>query len=330
MIYGMDIKFDEDVSIKKFVDSIDDVSWQEFMPAGITKELFKKFIKYYDADVFIEAGKIIRRRVKELDKSDPLERVDQLAEIFSTFKNPDKETVLTPWRVVNMHLGKTIGGLSFYDDDYKETFDNGRQTRHWIKTEYTDRVLNRDAHILEINSKTGLYPLYVATSIYWREFQKMNDETAGKFSIEDEFLLWQRILRENIFLVAKTPMAREIAKRTLTGYHSDWTVNAEYVANIVDDSKKSVSDEAKKIERLFGDMKFDVVIGNPPYQDQAHGDQSNFTAPIYNEFMDLSYHLSNLVTLITPARFLFDAGSTPKDWNRSMLADTHFKVVDFE
>lgn len=327
MIYGMDIKFDEDVSIKKFVNNIDDVSWKEFMPKGITKELFNQFVKYYDADVFIEAGKIIRRQVKELDHSDPLERVDKLADIFSTFRNPDKETVLTPWRVVNMHLGKTIGGLVFYDEHFEQPYKDG--IKRWIQTEYTDKTLNRDAHVLEINSKTGLYPLYVATSIYWREFQKLNDQTAGKFTFEDELFLWQAILRENIFLVAKTPMAKEIAKRTLAGYHSDWDINAEYVENIIDDSKKSINDEAKKIRRLFNNMKFDVVIGNPPYQDQAHGDQSNFNAPIYNEFMDLSYKLSDLVTLITPARFLFNAGSTPKDWNKKMLMDEHFKVIKY-
>nr|WP_307811856.1 DEAD/DEAH box helicase family protein [Lactobacillus helveticus] len=111
MIYGMDIKFDEDVSIYKFVNNIDDVSWKEFMPKGVTKELFNKFIKYYDADVFIEAGKIIQRKVKELDQTDPLERIEKITDIFGTFRNPDKETVLTPWRVVNMHVGKTIGGL---------------------------------------------------------------------------------------------------------------------------------------------------------------------------------------------------------------------------
>lgn len=329
MIYGMDIKFDEDVSIRKFVNNIDDVSWQEFMPKRITKELFNQFIKYYDADVFIEAGKIIRRQVKELDRSDPLERVDKLADIFSTFRNPDKETVLTPWRVVNMHLGKTIGGLSFYDKHFEQPYQDGKVIRRWIQTEYTDKTLRRDAHVLEINSKTGLYPLYVATSIYWQEFQKMNDQRAGKFNLEDELLLWQRILRENIFLVAKTPMAREIAKRTLAGYHSDWDINAEYVENIVEDSKKSISDEAKKIKGLFGNMKFDVVIGNPPYQDESKGQNDNFHAPIYNEFYDLSEKISNLVTLITPARFLFDAGSTPKAWNNKMLSDTHFKVIKF-
>ena len=332
MIYGMDIKFDEEVSINKFVNNIDDVSWKEFMPKGITKELFKQFIKYYDADVFIEAGKIIRQRVKDLDKVDPLERVDKLAEIFATFRNPDKETVLTPWRVVNMHLGKTIGGLSFYDEDFRSSYEDGKAVRRWIDTEYTDKVLNRDAHILEINAKTGLYPLYAATSIYWREFQKMNEETAGKFNFEDELLLWQKILRENIFVVAKTPMAKEITIRTLTGYHSDWIsdVNAVYVKNIVEDSKASVSKEADKIEGMFENMKFDVVIGNPPYQDQSHGDQDNYAAPIYNEFMDLSSKLADVVTLITPARFLFIAGSTPKKWNEKMLSDQHFKIVDYE
>ncbi|MCJ2172326.1 Eco57I restriction-modification methylase domain-containing protein [Lactobacillus kefiranofaciens] len=330
MIYGMDIKFDEDVSIHKFVNNIDDVSWKEFMPKGVTKELFNKFIKYYDADVFIEAGKIIRRKIKELDKSDPLDRVEKIADIFGTFRNPDKETVLTPWRVVNMHLGKTIGGLSFFDKDYQYSYEDGKVVSRWINTEYTSRTLTRKSHILEINSKTGLYPLYVATSIYWREFQKMNDQMAGKFSFEDELLLWQSILRENVFLVAKTPMAREIARRTLAGYHSDWNVNAVYVENIVKDAKVNVKKEAQKIEGKFGKMKFDVVIGNPPYQDQAHGDQSNFTAPIYNEFMDLSYKLSDLVTLITPARFLFGAGSTPKEWTSKILHDNHFKVIDFE
>ncbi|MBT8990466.1 hypothetical protein BTH78_09145, partial [Lactobacillus delbrueckii subsp. bulgaricus] len=122
MIYGMDIDFDEDVSIQQFMNRVDDVSWKEFMPADVTKEMFKEFIPYYDSEIFIEAAKIIRRRVKELDKADPLDRVEKIADIFGTFRNPDKETVLTPWRVVNMHLGKTIGGLVYYDDDYETQY----------------------------------------------------------------------------------------------------------------------------------------------------------------------------------------------------------------
>ena len=329
MIYGMDIDFDEDVSIQQFMNRVDDVSWQEFMPAGVTKEMFKQFIPYYDSEIFIEAGKIIRRRVKELDKADPFDRVEKIADIFGTFRNPDKETVLTPWRVVNMHLGKTIGGLVYYDDDYETQYVDGKSAMHWVSSENTERVYHENTRILEINAKTGLYPLFAAASLYWKEFQKMNDQTAGKFSLIDEQFIWQKILRENIFVVAKTPMAKEIAIRTLRGYNSDWDVNAEYVENIIKDAKTDVDSEAKKIEGLFGNMKFDVVIGNPPYQQDAQGTSSRQEA-IYNDFVNLSYKLSPLVTLITPGRFLFNAGSTPKKWNKDMVTDPHIKVIMYE
>lgn len=329
MIYGMDIQFDKDVSIRNFVNSIDDVSWVEFMPKGVTKELFKQFIPYYDADVFIEAGQIIRQHVKELDKADPLDRVEKMAAIFGTFKNPDKETVLTPWRVVNMHMGKTLGGLVYYDKDFKNTTQDGISAQNWMTTEYTDQVYTERTHILEINAKTGLYPLFVATSLYYKEFMAMNDRTGGRFSILDEQQIWKRILMENIFIIAKTPMAKIIATRTLRGYHTDWPVNAEYVENIVEDTKLDVEKEAEKIERLFGYMKFDVVIGNPPYQQEGKGDNAR-AEPIYHDFMELSYKLSDLSTLITPGRFLFNAGQTPKAWNNKMLSDTHLKIVMYE
>lgn len=76
-------------------------------------------------------------------------------------------------------------------------------------------------------------------------------------------------------------------------------------------------------------MKFDFIIGNPPYQEdvQNKGDRPN---PIYDKFMDGAYAVSDVVELIHPARFLFDAGQTPKAWNRRMLNDEHLKVIFYE
>ena len=76
-------------------------------------------------------------------------------------------------------------------------------------------------------------------------------------------------------------------------------------------------------------MKFDYVIGNPPYQEEAPG-TSTSDKPVYHTFMDAAYSVSDKVELITPARFLFDAGATPSVWNRKMLNDTHFKVLQYE
>ena len=71
--------------------------------------------------------------------------------------------------------------------------------------------------------------------------------------------------------------------------------------------------------------KFDVVIGNPPYQEEATGQATN-QMPVYHLFMDAAYEVGEKCVLITPARFLFNAGYTPKSWNARMLADPHLSV----
>lgn len=82
-------------------------------------------------------------------------------------------------------------------------------------------------------------------------------------------------------------------------------------------------------------MKFDYIVGNPPYQEEQTSqcfDESmkNYAPPIYNFFMNECYKIANTCILIHPARFLFDAGSTPKDWNKKILNDEHFKVLCYE
>ena len=77
----------------------------------------------------------------------------------------------------------------------------------------------------------------------------------------------------------------------------------------------------------MGRKLFDYVIGNPPYQEET---KDTSDTPVYNLFMDATYDISEKVELITPARFLFDAGKTPKSWNKKMLMDEHLTVLSYE
>lgn len=77
-------------------------------------------------------------------------------------------------------------------------------------------------------------------------------------------------------------------------------------------------------------MKFDFVIGNPPYQDETIGDNKGYAPPVYHKFLENAYKIGDVVEMIHPARFLFNAGSTPKQWNEQMLQDPHLKVLYFE
>ena len=123
------------------------------MPKGVDKERFEKFKKYYDPDIFREAGKRIREMARAADKFTIEERIERIAAIFNTFRNPDKETVLTPWRVVNMHMSDCLGGWCFYDEEFKKPLS---VPRYVDQGKVTKDVYRPDAHILEINSKSGL------------------------------------------------------------------------------------------------------------------------------------------------------------------------------
>ena len=334
LIYGADVPIDEDIDLDRFVAMVDDTSWAEFMPAGVTKEVFADFTKYYDRDVFIAAGKRIRKLAAAADKETPTNRVKLIAEIFRHFRNPDKETVLTPWRVVNMHMADTLGGWCFFNEQFEEDTSEEKhrleQPRFVEQDGITNTVFGENTKILEINSKTGLYPLYIAYSCYRQRLEDTVDED-WEPEILEEF--WTEVITENIYVICKTPMAKSITRRTLSGY-SGAPVNAHYFDELINQLKNKPEQFRQKILKgsYWGkevkEMKFDAVVGNPPYQTENQGDGTG-KDPIYHIFIDNGRAICNRGTFIHPGRFLFDAGKTPKSWNEKMLHDKHYKIVKY-
>lgn len=98
---------------------------------------------------------------------------------------------------------------------------------------------------------------------------------------------------------------------------------------LVKDWKNKVLVSMDSISKGDEMMKFDVVIGNPPYQEEAQG-TSTKDMPIYHKFIDSALEIGEKACLITPARFLFNAGGTPKQWNREFLKNPHVKVPYYE
>ena len=325
LIYGADVDVQKEITVDGFPDIVDDDSWAEFMPKGVTKDEYRKFTKYYDQDIFVSAGKQVRQLALAADDLPPAERVQKIARIFGQFKNPDKETVLTPWRVVNMHMSKTLGGYNFYNQDFSDELDEPVFVDNGDVTKET--LLNPNAKILEINSKTGLYPLYVVYSIYRSVFDKLPPQSQTQ---EKSAEVWQKVVENNMFVICKTPMAKSITKRTLLGYKAG-KINAHYFEDLVSQLKNKPDQFKEKVTRgnYWGKkenvMKFDAVVGNPPYQETKSGTVND--QPLYPLFMSAGFELSDKATFITPARFLFEAGATLKSWNKKVLNDEHFKVV---
>lgn len=335
LIYGSATDFDETIHLEDFIRIVDDASWKEFMPKEVDKDFFKKLLVFYDEDVIAGAGMRIRRMAKAADELMPTQRIMRIAEIFSCFRNPAKETVLTPWRVVNMHMGDMIGGYNFYAEGYPEKEGVLEHPRLIEQGEVTsDIFLDEDVKVLEMNSKSGLYPLHIAYSIYRMRLPREEKNMA----LEEAQMYWRKVLTDHLFILCQTTMAVSITKRTLAGY-TDTPVNAIYLTKLTD----RMMDPARLSRKLRNPatwgkagekMKFNAVIGNPPYQSETGGGSERTAAiqakPIFQLFVNQAKATEpDYISMLIPARW-YNGGIGLNDFRQEMLGDKRImKLMDF-
>ncbi|GAB6868175.1 Eco57I restriction-modification methylase domain-containing protein [Bacteroides rodentium] len=334
LIYGAELRDEsQEITIDNFASLIDPQSWEEFMPKGVTKQKFNSFKRYYDPEIFCAAGKRIRAMARAADKLSVEERIERITDIFSTFRNPDKETVLTPWRVVNMHLGDCLGGYNFFEKNYETTLSEPRFIDHG---EVTANVFAEDSRILEINSKSGLYPLYMAYSIYRT---RVKNSLFSVSSIEDEQRIWDKVVAENIFVICKTPMAKSITKRTLIGFRKA-KVNTRYFEDLINQIKNKPEHFIRQVEKFVSErtgiknMKFNAIVGNPPYQEVvAQKESSNgqkVSVSIFQYFQTISDRLGRYISLIYPgARWIHRSGKGLEQFGLAQINDPHLCLLKF-
>lgn len=158
--------------------------------------------------------------------------------------------------------------------------------------------------------------LYVKSGLFLTETAKRLNHGLTNI-IPDKRARLKHIFENQLFGFAPTQIIYDIAANYIYGGFPE--ISRQNL------KKKDLTEQFKKGEPL--NMKFDVVIGNPPYQEET---KDTSDKPIYNYFMSEAYKFADKVCFITPARFLFNAGKTPKKWNAKMLNDKHLKVAYYE
>ena len=328
LIYGAELESNEDLMPDNLTAKVDKKSWEEFMPKGVTQKDFNAISRFYDGDVFRAAGRRIRDLAAAADRLEPTERAKKIAQIFSYFHNPDKETVLTPWRVVNMHMSDTLGGYDFFDETH---VNEGllEEPRLVNRGEVTANIFNPTTRILEINSKTGLYPLYVAYSTYRSRLAALEQSMFGEhvLSAEEKTRLWNQTVDENIYVVCRTNMAASITKRTLGAFREDAPHHIACYKKLNETLRDNPEEFVERVGylKLFYEynqktmIRFNAVVGNPPYQEMDGGKTG--AMPVYQLFVSAAKDLHpSYISLIMPSRW-FAGGRGLDDFRVEMLND---------
>lgn len=289
--------FDEQISDEDFIDL-----------TNITKEEFHKLrdgFEYTDDNgerqrfegVFhkYKFNASISEFVAEKQKRADYFKTDD--DIFELIPNQKNNQIFTPRKIVKM----MVDGL---EEEQPELF---RRT---------------DSTFIDLYMKSGMYITEIV--------KKLFANTRHTYSSDQECLKY--ILENQVYGLAPTGVLHGITTSYIFGFDTAHDIDMRNFVqhDLLPQAKDGTA--TTKLAQLFGNggsmMKFDAVVGNPPYQ---IGTDTNFATPVYNLFIDAAISLHpNVVTLIHPARFLFNAGATPKDWNQKMLNDPHFNVLKYE
>ncbi len=290
MAYG-----NESTTLTNFDQHISDAVFKEV--TGITLEEFRILRdkhQFFDPQVFdTSVQTFLQKRAELANYFDE----NQTEDIFDYIPPQRTNQIFTPKRVVKMMLDK-------FEQENPNIFTNPNIT------------------FADLYMKSGLYITEIVKRLY--------------IGLESEFPnpkeRLKHIFANQVYGFAPSEIIYNIAKNFITGFGHDQTFDHRHIVQLdTTPYAKGELDFNEKLKEIFGieNMKFDVVVGNPPYQENAKGD-SKKDMPIYHYFYDLAERYSDKYCLISPARFLFNAGGTKKSWNEKMLNDKNLKVLMFE
>lgn len=298
MAYG-----DKKTNVDNFEENIEPNTFEEL--TSITIEEFQKLrdgFDYVDEEGSTKAFRgLFNKSVFNASIGEFFNKKEELSNYFDKTIDEDIFDYIPPQETNQIYTPKTV---------VKKMVDI-------LQNENPNIFSDPSMKFIDLYTKSGLF----ITEIVTRLFEGLKEQIPDK----NARLKW--IIENQVFAVTPSNIIYNIAKNFIMGNFEGISDN-----NIVEYDLTEAAEEGnvtEKLKELYGDenMKFDVVIGNPPYQESL---KNTSDKPVYNFFMEEAYKLADKVMFITPGRFLFNAGKTPKSWNLKMLNDEHLKVIYYE
>lgn len=248
----------------------------------------KHYPGFFDAVVFDAAVQEFMRKRNEVGD---YFRTESGTDIFNYIPPQKNNQIFTPREVVQ----RLLDTLEQHDPDI---------------------FRRKELRLLDMHTKSGLFLAEAGKRLY--------RGLAETIPNEEERI--RHILTEQLYAFAPTEITYRIVRSYVYGNRQE--LGNSHIAKRDLTAAAIAGNVENVIKKEWGkNMKFDIIIGNPPYQGQTLGDNETYAPPVYHRFLDAAYELADKVTMIHPARFLFNAGSTPKEWNRRMLKNPHLEVA---
>jgi len=216
-------------------------------------------------------------------------------DIFELIPNQKNNQIFTPRKVVKM----MVDGLE------KEQPDLFRRT---------------DSTFIDLYMKSGMYITEIV--------KKLFANTRHKYGSDSECL--KHILENQVYGLAPTGVLHGITTSYILGFDAGHTINVKNFVqhDLLPQAKDGTA--AQKLRELYNGgnmMKFDAVVGNPPYQEST-GDNKTQATPLYNKFIESAKSLNpQVISMITPSRW-FNGGIGLNSFRGEMINDRRLRSIN--